>query len=91
MKKFIALLMVSAILSIAVTTFAASKSVTCPTCHGKRWVPCQSYIAVFNWKRNDKGKKVRVPPYTKPCPHCHATGKKRCTNCGGTGKKVIFY
>ena len=90
MKKFLTFLLVLVMLAIAVPTFAALKEVTCPVCYGSGWGSCPRFEVAFNYKRNDKGKKVRVPPYQKRCHICGGSGKKRCTNCNGTGKRRIY-
>ena len=89
MKIFLAALTVLVVLTTAVPTFAVGKQVKCGGCHGSGWVPCQPNTPVFNYRRDKKGRQVRVPPYYRPCPTCGGTGKRRCPVCGGRGERYI--
>ena len=91
MKKIIAAFIALAILAVAIPTFAAMKEVKCPICYGLgRCQTCQGrgYFVAYNWKRDEKGRQVRVPPYQRRCHICYGSG--RCKNCQGTGKRKIY-
>ncbi|MBR7024731.1 MAG: hypothetical protein IKI08_01820 [Selenomonadaceae bacterium] len=91
MKKILAALTVLVVLAAAVPTFAAVKETKCPTCYGSgKCFTCRGTgkIVAYNWARDKKGKKVRIPPYYKACYICF--GKGRCRNCQGKGTKKIY-
>ena len=100
MKKFIAVLTVLSIIAVATPAFAKMVERTCYTCngsgkcqkcYGKGWLP------VWNWRRKDNGKKVRVPPYRKSCNACYIAVidgfpvRGKCKKCKGTGKTKHYY
>lgn len=89
MKKIIAVLTVLVTLAVAIPTFAAGKMIKCGGCYGSGWVPCPPNIPAFNYRRDEKGRKVRVPPYQRPCFKCRGTGRIKCSSCGGRGEKYI--
>ena len=73
MKKFFAVLTVLVTLAVAVPTFASIQEIKCRSCYGSG--KCQTCrgtgkVVAYNWERNKKGKKVRVPPYYKACYMC---------------------
>ncbi|MBE8950462.1 MAG: hypothetical protein SR3Q1_07680 [Quinella sp. 3Q1] len=87
MKKIIAVLTVLVVLVAAVPTFAAMHEVTCRSCYGSG--KCQTCrgtgkVAAYNFERDKRGKKVRVPPYYRKCYICFET--KKCQHCRGKGK-----
>lgn len=89
MKKFLAALTVLAVLVIVVPTFAVGEWVKCAGCHGLGWVPCPPNIPALIYRRDEKGRQIRVPPYQRPCPTCSGNGKRKCPVCGGSGKRYI--
>ena len=91
MKEFFAVLTVLVTLAVAVPTFASIQEIKCHSCYGSG--KCQTCrgtgkVVAYNWERNKKGKKVRVPPYYKACYMCF--GKGRCKFCQGKGKVKVL-
>ncbi len=87
MKKFLTSLLVLVMLAVAIPAFAAIREFTCSRCHGSGKCPIcfgTGKVAALHWERNEKGKKVRVPPYWKKCYGC--LGNKKCRPCQGKGK-----
>lgn len=91
MKKFLTSLLVLVMLAVAIPTFAANQ-VRCGLCYGSgkcKYCHGSGKISVYNWGRNEKGKKRRVPPYYRKCLYCHGNGK--CSYCLGKGTVTSRY